>query len=433
MNDLTAGAALVQEADLATEGVCRLNLLIDDPLIVPELLAHPGGRDRDEYALTALRIGVLALKQAQGRLDADAMRSESDRLLGLLEERLGSHQRTVQDQVGATLREYFDPKSGRFNERVQQLVGSGGDLERVLLTQIGGSDSELSKLLQKALDAQRGEILAEFSLDEEGSAVARMKRELEQLVDKANRENTELLTTVRASLAALNARKEEALKSTRHGLEFEKAVHAFLAESGHAAGDVVEHTAGTTGLIKSCKVGDFVVILGPEHAAGGARIVLEAKEDASYKLRDALAEIEQARKNRGAGVGVFVFSKRTAGEQIPALARYGDDIVAVWDCEDAATDMILGAAVSLARALCVRAGAEREHIDVDLERMQRAMLEVEKQVQGLDDIRRNAQSIRSCADKIEDRARIVSDNISRATRILNDEAEAIQAALSESA
>ena len=432
MNDLTAGATLIRESDCATEGVCRLTLIIDDPLIVPELLAHEAGPQRDEFAITALRIGVLALKQAQGRLDADVIRGESDRLLDMLEQRLGSHQRTVQEQVNATLREYFDPKSGRFNERVQQLVGSGGDLERVLQSQVASSDSELAKTLQKALDAQRGAILAEFSLDQQNSAIARMKRELEQLVDKSNRDNTELMTTVRASLAALQARKEESLKSTRHGLEFENAVHAFLAETGRAAGDVVEHTAGTTGLIKSCKVGDVVVTLGPEHAAAGARIAIEAKEDARYKLRDALAEIEVARKNRNAAVGVFVFSKRTADETIAPLTRYGDDIVMVWDHEDASTDMILGAALSLARALCVRAGAERKQIDVDLVRMQRAMLDVEKQVQGMDDIRRNAQSIRSCADKIEERARLVSDNILRATRILNEETGAIEAALAES-
>lgn len=88
--------------------------------------------------------------------------------------------------------------------------------------------------------------------------------------------------------------------------------------------------------------------------------------------------------------------------------------------------MILDAGFSLARALCARAGAEREEIDIDLERMQRAMLDVEKQVQGLDDIRKNAQSIRSCANKIEDRARLVSDNIERAVRTLNEEAKAIR-------
>jgi hypothetical protein len=45
----------------------------------------------------------------------------------------------------------------------------------------------------------------------------------------------------------------------------------------------------------------------------------------------------------------------------------------------------------------------------------------------MEEIRKNAQSIRSCAEKIEDRARIVSENIVRATRILNEEAEGIRA------
>ena len=90
-----------------------------------------------------LRIGVLALKQAQGRLDADVIRGEGDRLLATLEERLGSHQSSLQDHIAGTMRDYFDPRSGRFNERVERLVKDGGDLERLLKTQIGDSDSVL--------------------------------------------------------------------------------------------------------------------------------------------------------------------------------------------------------------------------------------------------------------------------------------------------
>jgi hypothetical protein len=44
----------------------------------------------------------------------------------------------------------------------------------------------------------------------------------------------------------------------------------------------------------------------------------------------------------------------------------------------------------------------------------------------MEEIRKHAQSIRSCADKIEDRARIVSSNIERATAILEEETEAIR-------
>jgi hypothetical protein len=523
MNDLVSGAAVIQEERVAARPreACHVELMVDDPLIVPELLAYEAGPERDRFTLTALRIGVLALKQAQGRLDADTIRGESDRLLVMLEERLGNHQRTVHDQIAATLREYFDPRSGRFNERVEQFVKSGGELERVLHTQIGASDSELARTLathvgeqstlmkilrpgekeglinsltlevQRALEAQRNAILSEFSLDngggalarlvrelterhgalaeglkesvgevvgefslddpesalsrlvgqvesahrkissefsldEQNSALARMKKELEQLIEKSNKENDEFRAHVRASLAALQARKEESLRSTRHGLEFEHALYAWVAEAGQAAGDIVEHTAGCVGLIRNCKVGDVVLELGPEHAAAGSRIVIEAKQDASYRLPDALREIEAARKNRDACVGLFVFSARTCGEEIEPLTRYGNDVVVVWDCEDSSTDVVLGAALSLARALCAKAGAERQTLDIDLERMQKAMREVERQVQGIDDIRKHAQTIRSCADKIEDRARIVTSNIERATAILEEETEAMR-------
>jgi hypothetical protein len=521
MNDFAAGAVLEcgEDAD-ARPGVCRLDLWVDDTLIVSELLAHAAGADRDGYAMTALRIGVLALKQAQGRLDADVIRSESDRLLAMLEERLTHHQRSVHDHVAVTLREYFDPKSGRFNERVEALVSNGGELERLLRSQIGTSDSELARTLaahvgeqsalmkilrpgetegilhalsaamKSALESQRAAILSEFSLDnggsaltrlvkelsdrhgqfasglkdsvnevigefsldkpdsalsrlvgqvesaqrkissefsldEQSSALARMKAALEQLIEKHNRDNDEFRADVRQSLAALHARKEESQRSTRHGLEFEQAVCDFVGASARAAGDIFEHVGASTGLIRNCKTGDAVLTLGPEHAAAGARIVVEAKQHASYDLAAALSEIEQARKNRQASVGLFVFSRRTLTVELSPLARFGSDIIVVWDCEDAASDVVLTAALSLARALCARSDAVEAPIDVDVERLHRAMLDVEKQIQGMDEIRKCAQSIRSSADRIEDRARLVSENIVRATKVLNEETRAI--------
>src|SRR5215210_8088659 len=110
MNDLANGSVLVQEsAPPFKQSVCHIALTVDDPLLVPEILAFPAGDARNQYVLTALRIGVLALKQAQGRIDADVIRGEGARLLSTLEERLSSHQRSVHDQLAATLREYFDP------------------------------------------------------------------------------------------------------------------------------------------------------------------------------------------------------------------------------------------------------------------------------------------------------------------------------------
>jgi hypothetical protein len=276
--------------------------------------------------------------------------------------------------------------------------------------------------------AQR-KISSELSLDQDSSALARMKKELETLIEKHNKINEEFREHVRTSLATLQARKEESQKSTRHGIEFEQALLEFVQQDSAAAGDIVEHTGGSPGLIKNCKVGDIVLNIGPERQAAGARIVMEAKERDRYDVKAALGEIETGRKNRDAKVGVFVFSKRMAPEKLSSLTRYGDDIIVVWDVEDTTTDVYLRAGLSLARALSVRVNADEVALEVDFERMQKAMLDLVKQSQGLEDIQKGAQSIRRTAEGIEDRARIIAENLQRSSRNLTEEVEAVKGAL----
>jgi hypothetical protein len=57
-----------------------LQLRVSDHDSVVELLQKPEGREREEYALIALRIGLLSLKHAGGQIDADAVRHEGERL-----------------------------------------------------------------------------------------------------------------------------------------------------------------------------------------------------------------------------------------------------------------------------------------------------------------------------------------------------------------
>ena len=112
---------------------------------------------------------------------------------------------------------------------------------------------------------------------------------------------------VRATLEAVAARRQEAARSTTHGHSFEDAVWSFVDRRSQEAGDVPARTGSTPGRIPRCKVGDAVIELGPEHAAAGARIVIEAKERRGVDLGKAREEMATARKNRDAGVGIFVF------------------------------------------------------------------------------------------------------------------------------
>ena len=79
----------------------------------------------------------------------------------------------------------------------------------------------------------------------------------------------------------------------------------------------------------------------------------------------ALAELDEARKNRDASVGVFVMAKSHAPDGFPSFARYGTNVLVTWDEDDAATDPYLRAAVFLGIALVSRSHSSAEPGDID--------------------------------------------------------------------
>lgn len=493
----------------------ELHLRVVDRELIDELAAYPAGQDREEFATGALRIGILALRQAQGRVDADLIGRETQRMLSGLQGQLAAHAAQMHEKLTGSLKEYFDPESGRFHERVQQLIREDGELEQLLRRQIGGQDSELCKTLlahfghdsplmkllsphesqgllhamrqtlETQLTAQRDHVLREFSLDnkqgalarmigeltashgqltaalekkigavveefsldkddsalsrlvrnvegaqrtitrefsldDEHSALSRMKGELLSILEKQTQTNSTFQEEVKVALAKLTARREEAQRSTQHGVAFEDAVCGFLEFHAQQKGDIAARTGQTTGLIKNSKKGDCVVELGPDSAAPGARIVVEAKEDADYTLSAARAEIELARKNRDAQMGLFVFSKRTAPKTLGDFLHLGNDVFVVWDPEDATSDLHLKMGMTVARALCIRVERHDHSREADFGAIAAAILEIEKQSQALNEVTTSGETIKKGAENILNRVRISRKSLERQVEILQD-------------
>src|SRR5262249_15992087 len=153
------------------------------------------------------------------------------------------------------------------------------------------------------------------------------------------------------AIRELVARREEAARSTTHGFTFQNAVFASIARLARSRGDIVQDVATYPGSIARCKKGDAVVTLGAEHVAAGARIVVESKDDGGYTITKGLEEMQQARKNREASLGLFVLSTSAAPDGTPGFARHGDDVIIVWDPEDSATDVRLEAGFEVCRSL----------------------------------------------------------------------------------
>jgi hypothetical protein len=501
-----------------------IELTVHDAVTIAELCTYPDGDERDQFALHALRIGVMALKQARGQLDAELVRRESERWLASLESRLDAHALTLNERLSGALKEYFDPGDGRFPERVDRLIGQDGDLEQLLRRHIGKDDSELAKTLithvgadsplmkvlspdqskgllaalretvEEQLDQQRTHVIgqfsldnkdgalsrfiaqlterqgelsetlhnriddvvkefslddensalsrlvrnvdraqrtitSEFSLDDDSSSLARLKRELAKLLEDDRETNRKFQEEVKIALATMAARKQEAERSTRHGDVFEDAVFEFVQFESQKTGDIATNTSNQVGLIKNRKFGDVLVELGPESAAPDAKIAIEAKEEKKYSLNEAREEIEQARKNRRAQVGLFVFSKKIAPEGLDEFARYGNDVVVVWDAEDAHSDLFLRTGLTLARALCVRAGKQGADEAAAFLTIENAILEVEKQAGMLAKIETWAQTIRNNSDEILERMRKSRKSLTKQVSLLSETTIALKATL----
>ncbi len=503
-----------------------IRLEVTDPEVSAELLKHTEGIQRETFALGALRLGVLALRQATGELDATAIRDAARDLLGNLAQLLAQRGTEIANDLTGTLRQYFDPATGALPNRIESLLRNDGELDRALRAHLGPENSTISKalsahfgegstifkllsptdasgikaqveaVLDSAMKEQQERILHEFSLDnkqsalsrlvaeltanngelqtdlktkvdglasefsldkpdsalsrlvgrvetahnaianefssdnehsaiarlsrmlqetsqqinnnltldDDGSALARLKRELLATIESLVTSNSTFQAEVRTTLATLQARKEEAARSTRHGHTFEEQLGLVVANEAQRLNDPYEVTGPTTGAIKNCKTGDFVTTLGPDSAAAGARIVWEAKEDKSYDLKRALAEIESARKNREAQIGVFAFSRNSAPDGLQSFARYGNDIVITWDAESPDTDQNIRVAYSVARALVVRENHESVESEQALRAIDVATRAIEKQLDHLDQIKTWAETVKSNGEKVADRA-----------------------------
>ena len=337
---------------------------------------------------------------------------------------------SVQNQNEAILGQFsLDNKGGALVKFLAELTAKHGDLTSALSRNmevvvaefsLDKEDSALSRLVNRVETAQRG-LTAQLSLDNEDSALHRLHRMFRDHEERVMRHSLELSSKVDNAVQLMSARRDEAAKSTRHGIEFEAALGEHLRDILQGTGDIVQDTGATTGVRPNCKVGDHVVTIGPEKTASGARIVLEAKESASYDLARTLEEADVARINRQADVCVFVHSTKTAQPSIPTFQRFGRDIVVKWDSDDQSSDVWLKAALMVATALSVKAASHDQQDAASFEKIDKAIERIRKQLEGFDEINTFANSSKSAAEKILNRARIMQDTLTAQVASILDE------------
>jgi hypothetical protein len=354
-------------------------------------------------------------------------------LTQMLETALDEQRRKVIGQFS------LDDPSSALSRLLQGVQSSNQALEVALQGQIDGvikdfsSDDEDSAIsrLSRLLESTSAQIGQNLTLDDEKSPLARLHKGLKGSLEDLVRRQTEFHTEVRTTLAALQARKEEAARSTRHGVSFEDQLGGLLLKESQRAGDVHESVGARPGATRAAKKGDFVTTLGPERPAPNARIVWEAKENAQYTLAKALEEIAEARVNREAQVGVFVFSAKVAPAELELVHRHGDDIVVVWDAEDPSSDLRVRLAYSLACSWVIRQRDATHDHDEALQQLEQSVQGIEKQLKFLGEFKKSGQIIQDRGEEIATRADKMRRELEKELENMNQQLDALRAPTDE--
>jgi hypothetical protein len=494
----------------------RLDLWVQDPEVINELQQRDD-QEREKYALTALRVGVIALRQAGGFVDAEKLKSQGELILKELDGRLKEYSARLDKELAGELKRYFNPDDGHFQQNVRALVDKDGELARRLQEHVSGDSSLLARQLAEAvgessplmryLDAtnkeglieriagiaetrlkeQSDRVLSEFDLNKEDSALNRLIRDVKAINSEIgekfnpddessvlNRLNKALESTREqihkdltlddrdSSLSRLQAGLQKQLeelakkqldfqtavseqlgikqvqaRTTEGGFSFEHLAAEALKTRISALGDEFQSVGETPGVLKR-KTGDHLHTMGAESAVPGAKIVYECKRDKRYRMKVALEELAEARKNRESEIGVFIMAAETLrgndalrSEYPSALVRHGNDVIAVWDPDDPATDIVLDAAIGVARSLVVRAARAADDDDAEeLDELNVAIKDIEKQFERFgkmdkwcDDISGTAENLKIELGRVLKRLRLDVAALNEGVDSLQDRAD----------
>jgi hypothetical protein len=400
--------------------VVQLSLEVREPLLVAHFQPYEEP-ERSAKALEALKVGVIALQTACPTLETQIVKDQfaemqeefGEALERFFAENDGVVPRSLRDAFGEKgalpqfFQRYFDPENGKLVRLMDGQIGPASKFGKVLDPRnkdglIAKIEEKVKQLVEQKLD----EVLGEFSLDDDASAMSRLKA----MIDGA-------FTDLRESLGVKAARAEEAARGHVKGFDFEEDLYGIVAEMGRQFGDYTELVRGTPGVMK-CKTGDHLITLGEVTGAPGLRLVVEVKDQA-YKAKKAIAELQDAKKNRESVSGIFVFAKGCEPVEFGNFKRIDNDFYCTVDKEVLAEGgplPYLWAAYELARVQAVTTVRKEADGKLDLERIQQHIDGIAAWVPRLGEIATKASTVQKSGTAIENTAKEIKDDLERRIR-----------------
>jgi hypothetical protein len=347
-------------------------LAIADPGLAAFLAERPGD-DRPALVERALRIGLVALQDAGVTINVDVVKTEFERLVRQAEQ--------VNEKAAAaleqTLRTNFADGDGRLPRTLERFLGDRGALRGMVdeLFDEKKRDSaigRISRMLESYFDGDASKLAHLLDPTRLNSPMHQFRVE----ITAGFKSLEERLVAIEAAAAARGA---ERAKSAAKGADFEDLLQAMLGDLARGAGDMLDRTGTDAGALMKSKKGDFVLTLDARVARGcDLRVVIEAK-DRPMSMRAIRDELREAKENRGAAIGLVVFTPKHAPTGVAPFNLVGDDVYCVID-PDAPEPATLEAAVRLARLLALASLAEHE-VEVDPAAIATALMAIREQLE----------------------------------------------------
>lgn len=399
-----------------SNGSLHIELMIEEPNVVAYLRTFEEEEVRREKAIEALKVGVIAIRSASPTLDTavvqekfsdledkmkvfmdDFLKEFQDGLAGYFKDQEGVVPRSINGvfgedgKLGRTFHQYFDPTVGRLGLLMQQQIGPTSVFGRALdPTNKDGILTQIESRVQHLVERNVGDILGQFSLDNEQSAMCRLQKALDDAFSK-----------IHASLGIKAAVAKEAERGHAKGIEFESALYEPFALFARRPGDETENVGSIPGKQRK-KTGDYVATLDETTGAPGTRFVVEVKNQA-VKFKAAIEELEEAKENREASIGIYVFAKGCEPTEVGDFRRVGEDFFCTVDkdqLEAGGPLTFFEVAYQIARALAVAAVRNGNAGTLDVQTLSDHVDALIKASERLSELSTKVSTIRNNGDAI---------------------------------
>lgn len=300
----------------------------------------------------------------------------------------------------------------------EELETANMDREKLLQTATAALDannpsSAICRLMAET-SAAKDSLAKAMNPDVQGSPLAVLKTTLAGMIQVSAKAHQEALASfeakqlkssqeIRDIVTRLEERRRNEARSTHGGFNFQDSVVEFVTGAMRNAPVMVDVTATATGNIAACKVGDLVLELTADSSCPGTRVVVEAKREHGFSTAKALKELETARSNRSAAVGILVIAKSHVPQGSSPLTRHGRDIIVAWDDNDEATDPYLHAALLLGLAIASR--SHKTGDDGDIKALSNIEGMIQKELERFERMRKLSERIESDARELQDEVR----------------------------